>query len=38
LALDLEYITKNEFDSLSESISEISKLLSGFIKYLSSKS
>ena len=38
LAYDLEYITKNEFDSLSESISEISKLLSGFIKYLSPKS
>ena len=38
LAFDLEYITKNEFDSLSESISEISKLLSGFIKYLSPKS
>ena len=38
LAFDLEYITNNEFDSLSESISEISKLLSGFIKYLSPKS
>ena len=38
LAFDLEYITKNEIDSLSESISEISKLLSGFIKYLSPKS
>jgi four helix bundle protein len=38
LAFDLEYITKNEFDLLLESISEISKLLSGFITYLSSKS
>lgn len=37
LAIDLEYITKNEFEELLESITEISKLLSGFIKYLSPK-
>ena len=36
LAFDLEYITKIEFEELLESISEISKLLSGFIKYLES--
>lgn len=35
LAYDLEYITKEEFEMLLESITEISKLLSGFIKYLS---
>lgn len=34
LAFDLDYITKQEFEKLLESISEISKLLSGFIKYL----
>jgi len=34
LAYDLNYITKQEFDNLIESITEISKLLSGFIKYL----
>ncbi|CAH0337326.1 MULTISPECIES: four helix bundle protein [unclassified Flavobacterium] len=38
LAFDLEYITKEEFEILLESITEISKLLSGFIKYLSPKS
>lgn len=38
LAIDLEYITKEEFEELSESVSEISRLLSGFIKYLSPKS
>jgi four helix bundle protein len=37
LAFDLDYITKNQFEELLESITEISKLLSGFIKYLSSK-
>ena len=37
LAYDLEYITKEEFEKLLESITEISKLLSGFIKYLSPK-
>lgn len=37
LAIDLEYITKEEFEELSESVSEISRLLSGFIKYLSPK-
>ena len=34
LAFDLEYITQDVFDALLESITEISKLLSGFIKYL----
>jgi four helix bundle protein len=38
LAYDLGYITKKEFETLLESITEISKLLSGFIKYLSPKS
>ena len=38
LAFDLEYIAKQEFDELLESITEISKLLSGFIKYLGPKS
>ncbi|KAF2328443.1 four helix bundle protein [Flavobacterium nitrogenifigens] len=38
LAFDLEYILKEEFEMLLESITEISKLLSGFIKYLSPKS
>ncbi|MES2746816.1 MAG: four helix bundle protein [Bacteroidota bacterium] len=37
LAFDLNYITKQEFEQLLESITEISKLLSGFIKYLSPK-
>jgi four helix bundle protein len=34
LALDLNYITKDEFDELFEDVSNISKLISGFIKYL----
>jgi four helix bundle protein len=38
LAFDLEYISKQEFEELLESVSEISRLLSGFIKYLSRKS
>lgn len=37
LAFDLEYISKQEFEELLESITEISKLLSGFIKYLNPK-
>ncbi|WP_374174580.1 four helix bundle protein [Flavobacterium tructae] len=37
-AFDLEYIIKEEFEMLLESVTEISKLLSGFIKYLSPKS
>lgn len=37
LAFDLDYITKEEFEQLLESVSEISRLLSGFIKYLSPK-
>lgn len=36
LAFDLEYIIKEEFEMLLNSITEISKLLSGFIKYLES--
>lgn len=38
LAFDLEYIIKEEFEMLLNSVTEISKLLSGFIKYLSQKS
>ncbi|PWA06916.1 four helix bundle protein [Flavobacterium psychrotolerans] len=34
LALDLNYISKIEFDELFLNVSDISKLLSGFIKYL----
>ena len=37
LAFDIEYISKQEFEQLLESISEISRLLSGLIKYLSPK-
>jgi len=38
LAFDLEYIIEEEFEMLLNSVTEISKLLSGFIKYLSQKS
>ena len=34
LALDLNYISNEEFDELFECIADISKLISGFIKYL----
>jgi four helix bundle protein len=34
LALDLNYLSLDEFDSLSLKINDISKLLSGFIRYL----
>ncbi|UQD55747.1 four helix bundle protein [Flavobacterium sp. K5-23] len=34
LALDLNYISKIEFDELYLNVTDISKLLSGFIKYL----
>ena len=34
LALDLGYLSDEEFNSLSLKINDISKLLSGFIKYL----
>lgn len=34
LAFDLNYITKMEFDELLKDISDVSKLISGFIKYL----
>ena len=37
LAFDLEYITKQEFERLLESVTEISRLLSGLIKYLGLK-
>ena len=37
LAIDLEYITIQEFQELIVLVTEISKLLSGFIKYLSQK-
>ena len=37
LALDLNYITKQNFEELLFEITEISKLLTGFIKYLSRK-
>jgi four helix bundle protein len=37
LAFDLQYITKLEFEELLESVTEISRLVSGFIKYLSPK-
>lgn len=34
IAFDLEYLSQNEFENLISSITEISKLISGFIKYL----
>lgn len=34
LALDLNYITQETFDDLFSEITEISRLLGGFIKYL----
>jgi four helix bundle protein len=34
LAFDLNYITKTEFKEIFTDISDISKLISGFIKYL----
>ncbi|MFK5958258.1 MAG: four helix bundle protein [Lutibacter sp.] len=36
LAFDLDYISKNQFEEIKLKINEISKLLSGFIKYLKS--
>lgn len=36
LAIDLNYITNDEFEKLSLKINDISKLLSGLIKYLTS--
>ncbi|MFZ6033703.1 MAG: four helix bundle protein [Melioribacter sp.] len=38
VALDLEYITKTEFDELKEKVSTTKKLIGGFIKYLKSTS
>ena len=37
LAIDLEYITENDFVELLNLVTEISKLLSGLIKYLNPK-
>jgi len=34
LALDLNYISEIEFEELFRNVSDISKLISGFIKYL----
>ena len=34
LAFDLNYIEKNTFNELLNNITEVSKLISGFIKYL----
>ncbi len=36
LAFDLEYITNEEFEKLKLKVNEVSKLISGLIKYLSS--
>jgi len=36
LAIDLKYITNNEFERLNFKVSEVSKLISGLIKYLKS--
>lgn len=36
LAQDLNYVTTSEFEKLNTKINDISKLLSGFIKYLTS--
>jgi len=35
LAFDLEYISNDEFEELLKNITDISKLISGLIKYLS---
>jgi four helix bundle protein len=37
LAIDLEYISQDIFDNLYNEIMEISRLISGFIKYLQNK-
>lgn len=36
LAIDLQYLNSDEFEKLNTKINDISKLLSGLIKYLSS--
>lgn len=36
LAFDLKYIDKNEFEQLKLNVNEVSKLLSGLLKYLQS--
>ncbi|WP_371807797.1 hypothetical protein [Lutibacter sp. B1] len=36
LAYNLEYINFEEFNNLKDKLSEVSKLISGFIKYLNS--
>jgi four helix bundle protein len=37
LASDINYISKSEFEELSNSVNEISRLIYGLIKYLKSK-
>jgi four helix bundle protein len=34
VALDLEYISSAQFDELAQAVTEVSQLLSGFMKYL----
>ena len=34
VALDLGYISKEEFEKIYETVSEVAKLITGFIKYL----
>ncbi len=34
VALDLGYISKQEFEKIYETVSEVAKLITGFIKYL----
>jgi four helix bundle protein len=37
LALDLNYITKDDFDKIKVNVNDISKMISGLIKYLNNK-
>jgi len=37
IANDLNYITKQEFELINESITSVKKLINGFIKFLMSK-
>jgi len=34
VAFDVDYITKNEFEELKKKVNEVSKLISGLLKYL----
>ncbi len=34
VAFDVKYITKNEFEELKKKVNEVSKLISGLLKYL----